>query len=99
MLRRGTRADGVVADAPAEIQRIYVDGTWQGQGVAQTLVDACLEQARAWHCDTLWLGVWEKNARAIAFYEKIGLRVVGALAFMLGRDLQRDLVMARSLAS
>jgi len=45
----------------------------------------------------LWLGVWERNARAIAFYRKQGFEVVGEQEFMLGADRQRDLVMARRL--
>jgi ribosomal protein S18 acetylase RimI-like enzyme len=45
----------------------------------------------------VWLGVWEHNPRAIAFYEKFGLRVVGAHDFDLGGDLQRDLVMQLQL--
>ena len=57
-------------------------------------MNACIEQARAWHADELWLGVWEKNPRAIAFYQKTGLRVVGRQTFQLGRDLQHDFVMS-----
>jgi ribosomal protein S18 acetylase RimI-like enzyme len=58
---------------------------------------ACVEQARAWHCDVLWLGVWEHNPRAIAFYEKQGFRKVGRHTFMVGSDVQYDDVMARPL--
>jgi ribosomal protein S18 acetylase RimI-like enzyme len=45
-------------------------------------------------CDCLWLGVWEHNPRAITFYRKFGLEVVGTHAFMLGLDRQRDLIMS-----
>ena len=48
--------------------------------------------------DLIWLGVWEQNPRAIAFYTKWGFVEVGAQTFRLGSDLQRDLVMARELA-
>jgi ribosomal protein S18 acetylase RimI-like enzyme len=96
-MRRGTRADGIVADRPAEVQRIYSDRGWHGRGVAAALMSACVEQARAWECDVLWLAVWERNPRAIAFYEKTGFRKVGRQIFALGRDLQHDDVMARSL--
>jgi ribosomal protein S18 acetylase RimI-like enzyme len=44
-------------------------------------------------CDYVWLGVWEHNPRAIAFYRKFGFEVVGEHAFMLGQELQRDLIM------
>ena len=46
---------------------------------------------------TLWLGVWERNERAIAFYRKCGFRDAGTHVFTLGRDRQRDLVLERPL--
>jgi diamine N-acetyltransferase len=46
---------------------------------------------------TLWLGVWEHNARAIAFYTKCGFIDVGEHAFFVGGDEQTDRVMSRSL--
>jgi ribosomal protein S18 acetylase RimI-like enzyme len=96
-IRRGSTDDGVVGARPAELERIYVDETWHGRGAGHRLMAACNEQARAWHCDVLWLGVWAKNDRAIAFYERAGFRVVGAKTFTLGRTVEQDLVMARSL--
>ena len=97
MLRRGSRAPGVAGSTPAEVQRIYADRTWHGQGVGKALMNACRTQAHAWGCDELWLGVWERNPRAIAFYVKTGFRVVGHQTFMLGRDVQQDLVMSTPL--
>jgi GNAT superfamily N-acetyltransferase len=97
-MRRGTRTNGIVANQPAEVQRIYADRGWHGRGTGAALMAACVEQARAWRCDVLWLAVWERNPRAIAFYEKAGFRKVGRQTFVLGRDLQHDHVMARSLA-
>src|SRR4051812_32092975 len=97
MLRRGTRAQGVTGSRPAEVQRIYADRDFHGRGVGRVLMDACLAQASEWKCDELWLGVWERNPRAIAFYQKIGFGVVGRQTFLLGRDVQHDLVMALPL--
>jgi diamine N-acetyltransferase len=97
-MRRGARARGVVAERPAEVERIYADRHWHGRGTGRALMAACIEQARAWGCDVLWLGVWERNPRAIAFYEKTGFQKVGRQTFLLGRDVQHDDVMARSLA-
>jgi len=97
MLRRGSTASGVVAKRPAELQRIYVDRGLHGLGVGDALMRTCAEHATGWQCDVLWLGVWEHNPRAIAFYQKAGFRVVGRQSFQLGSDLQRDFVMARPL--
>lgn len=96
-VRRGTAGNGVVAEAPVELHRIYVDGSCQGLGVGRCLMDVCVAQARSWAADALWLGVWEHNKRAISFYEQAGFRAVGSQVFLLGTDEQRDIVMARDL--
>jgi diamine N-acetyltransferase len=98
VIRRGTRGDGVNGERPAEVNRIYADRAWHGRGVGAALMKGCVEQARAWGCDVLWLAVWERNPRAIAFYEKSGFRKVGRQTFLLGRDVQHDDVMERSLS-
>jgi ribosomal protein S18 acetylase RimI-like enzyme len=56
-----------------------------------------LDTAVAGGADVAWLGVWEKNPRAISFYEKSGFAVVGDHVFVLGSDAQRDLVLAKRL--
>ncbi len=99
MMKRGSRGDGVTGTSPVEVQRIYADHTWHGRGVGTALMRAAIEQARTWQGDVLWLAVWEKNPRAIAFYEKTGFRAVGRQTFRLGRDLQQDLVMSLALGS
>jgi ribosomal protein S18 acetylase RimI-like enzyme len=97
MFRLGTRASGVHGERPAEVERIYVDRSSHRSGVGSRLMNACIEQAVASGCDVLWLAVWERNARAIAFYEQFGFRKVGAKDFQLGSDVQRDAVMERLL--
>ena len=82
-----------VARDAVEIARFYVDRAWQGRGVAQRLMDACCAIARDLEVGRIWLGVWERNARAIAFYEKCGFRDTGSQPFLLGTDLQTDRVM------
>ena len=97
MLRRGSRADGVVAERPVEIQRIYADRRLHGSGLGPALMDSCIDQAQAWQGDVLWLGVWQENPRAIAFYKRTGFVVVGVQDFTLGSDVQHDFIMARPL--
>jgi ribosomal protein S18 acetylase RimI-like enzyme len=81
---------------PMEVVRFYVDRPWHGRGVAQELMAAAAAAARAAGARTLWLGVWERNDRAIAFYRKCGFHDAGTQVFVLGRDRQRDLVLERS---
>ena len=98
MLRWGAAPACVVARRPAEVQRIYVDKPWHGRGVAQALMTAMLEHARNGGADRVWLGVWEHNPRARAFYRRAGFVDVGDHAFRLGDEVQRDRVMVRDLA-
>lgn len=82
---------------PVEIARLYADRRWHGQGLGATLMQTSIEAACEWQADVLWLGVWERNERAIAFYKKHGFQIAGAQDFLLGADRQRDHVMARRL--
>jgi len=97
-LRWDTPPDCVVADAPGEIQRLYVARDCHGLGVAHDLMNACLDEMASHRCDLVWLGVWERNQRAIAFYKKFGFQEVGEHVFPLGNDPQRDIVMVRPVA-
>ena len=87
----------VAGEAPIEITRFYVDRPWHGHGVAQLLMANLLQRAAAAGARTVWLGVWERNPRAIAFYRKSGFVEVGTHTFLLGTDPQRDFVLARPL--
>ena len=89
--------DGITAERPIELSRLYSHQEYIGKGVGQTLMDACFARARDECCDVMWLGVWEYNPRAQRFYEKNGFRVVGSHTFQLGADPQTDLLMQRSL--
>ena len=96
-LHWGAAPKAVIAEKPAEIARLYVDRGWHGRGVAQELMTALLYAAGDGDADRVWLGVWEHNPRAIAFYRKHGFVEVGSHVFQLGRDPQRDLLMVRPL--
>jgi diamine N-acetyltransferase len=84
----------VKAGRPAELNRIYVIADCHGKGVAQALMQDALANAAAARADCLWLGVWEHNPKAIAFYRKFGFEVVGSHPFMLGHERQRDLILS-----
>ena len=96
-LARGAAPRGIAVTEPAEIVRFYVDQPWHGHGLAPRLMDATVGAAKAGGARTLWLGVWERNPRAIAFYRKCGFHEAGSQTFVLGADRQRDLVLVRPL--
>jgi len=91
--------DGVTAEHPTELHRIYVAAGHHGSGLARQLLDAALDAARDAGSDYLWLGVWERNPRALAFYRKAGFEEIGEHVFVLGSDRQRDILMGRRLTS
>ena len=96
---QGPAPPEVVGSDPIELRRLYVGSEWQGRGVAHSLMDAVLATARTRSAQALWLGVWERNPRAIAFYRKHGFERVGEQTFLLGSDPQRDWLMARGLSA
>jgi ribosomal protein S18 acetylase RimI-like enzyme len=89
----------VSAKSPGEIQRLYVAKSWRGKGVAHDLMATCIKEMENRESDVVWLGVWERNPRAIAFYKKFGFEEVGDHVFPLGTDPQRDVIMTRSVSS
>jgi ribosomal protein S18 acetylase RimI-like enzyme len=93
----GDVPDCVSGVAPIEIERFYVNREFHGKGVAQTLMQACFNHARQAGHETIFLGVWDKNDRAIAFYRKCGFDVVGSHAFQMGDETQNDLLMEKRL--
>jgi len=88
---------GVSGSERVELVRLYVLQKWLGRGVGDGLMRACIEEARRAGHTALWLGVWEHNKRAQAFYRKWSFREVGQHTFQLGADEQTDLVMERAL--
>jgi ribosomal protein S18 acetylase RimI-like enzyme len=76
-----------------EIERIYVLQNFHGQGVGQLLLDKAIAIAKNKNIHLIWLGVWERNPRAIRFYEKNGCVPYGSHVFKLGNDEQRDVLM------
>jgi ribosomal protein S18 acetylase RimI-like enzyme len=97
MVRGGHAPSSVHTIAPVELWRFYVDRPWQGRGLAQALMSAVADKARARGARELWLGVWERNERAQAFYRKCGFEKVGTQIFVVGSDPQTDHVMLRRL--
>lgn len=92
-------AEGIEGAKPIELVRLYASQEWLGRGVGGALMHACLDEARSAGYETIWLGVWERNARAQAFYRKWDFRAVGEHMFQLGSDSQRDILMERMIGT
>ena len=97
MLHEGQPEKDVEGANAIELVRLYVSREWLGRGIGEELMRACIDEARQTGHETLWLGVWERNGRAQAFYRKWNFRAVGEHMFQLGSDMQRDILMERPL--
>ena len=96
-LRTGQVPDCVTGPQPIELWRFYLRREWHGRGIARPLMDHVKIVARERGGRTLWLGVWERNDRARAFYVKCGFADAGEHIFLFGTDPQTDIVMVTAL--
>jgi ribosomal protein S18 acetylase RimI-like enzyme len=86
-----------LGDTFLEIERIYVLNRYHGQKAGLQLMEFALQRALEQHKQTIWLGVWEHNIKAIQFYQKSGFVVFDKHSFMLGDDEQTDIMMRKEL--
>lgn len=96
-IHSGEVSASVEGQRPIELVRLYVSQDWLGRGVGPALMRRCIDEARELGFQTIWLGVWERNHRAQAFYRKWDFYEVGEHIFQLGSDPQRDVVMQRAI--
>lgn len=96
-LRIGRVPEVGTPPAPVEVARFYVDHAWHGRGVARALMDAAVAHARRVGGRTLWLAVWQRNPRAIAFYRKYGFTRIGVCSWEHTPGALEDDLMALDL--
>ncbi|MGE5397996.1 MAG: GNAT family N-acetyltransferase [Chitinophagales bacterium] len=80
-----------------EIERIYVSIEFQGKGLGDVLMNKAIDIANMRKKLYVWLGVWEKNDKAIMFYKKNGFYEVGIHSFFMGEEEQTDFLMRKNL--
>lgn len=82
---------------PIEIARLYTKPELIGRGIGKQMIAAVETYARKNGFDAIWLGVWQRNFRAVNFYQREGFRITGLTQFLLGDDLQDDFVMMKKV--
>jgi ribosomal protein S18 acetylase RimI-like enzyme len=82
-----------------ELERIYVVTQFQRTGLGYKLLQHGIEFAHSEGFDVLWLGVWNRNEKAIKFYEKCGFEIFSEHKFILGTEEQIDYLMKKDLAN
>lgn len=98
-LCKGNSPPNIKASRAIELERLYLSSKWFGTGVALSLLNMCLGEARKQLCDVMWLDVWDQNTRAQAFYNKHGFDVVGERPYDVGTITQRHLLMRLALGA
>jgi len=97
ILRAAPAPNCVTGPAPLELWRIYLGEGFIGQGLGARLMAAVHAQARRQGARTLWLGVYDRNVRAVAFYERFGFARVGGKEFLFGGRLYIDPIYASTV--
>lgn len=82
-----------------EVERIYVLARCQGKHIGSQLLQFAIKTAKNNNHEYVWLGVWEHNHPAIAFYEHKGFETFGSHPFLLGNDWQTDILMKYELSA
>jgi diamine N-acetyltransferase len=77
-----------------EIKRIYLLSPFQGMGIGKGLMQEAFNYAKRHNSRRLLLGVHSRNTNAIAFYQKLGYKIVGERKFKVGHHEYNDLVLA-----
>lgn len=87
----------IEADNAVALYRYYVKKEWHGKGIAQPLLAEAEKAAKTFGANQLWLGMWEHNARALAYYQKVGFQHVGWMDYEFGGVIERDYVLLKRL--
>lgn len=96
-LNTGTSQSEEMADHFLEIERIYVRKKFKHQGIGTFLLDTAIEKAKEKQKTAIWLGVWEHNDVALAFYRKKGFIKYSEHVFYMGDDPQTDYLFIKQL--
>ncbi|MDY8025532.1 GNAT family N-acetyltransferase [Paenibacillus polymyxa] len=86
-----------MGDESLEIERVYIKNRFQKHGLGKYLLNKAMEISMEHNKKKIWLGVWEKNKNAIAFYKKMGFVQTGAHSFYMGDEEQIDFIMTKTM--
>lgn len=96
-LNRDEAQSEKMSDASLEIERIYIKKKFQKHGLGKYLLNQAIETALEHNKKKIWLGVWERNDNAIAFYNKMGFVQTGSHSFYMGDEEQIDFILVKTL--
>jgi len=97
-LNEGEAQNETLTESSLELERIYVISEYQSKGFGKHILNFIIHLVKYWNVHILWLGVWQKNKKAIAFYERYGFVKFGTHPYYIGNDKQTDWLMKLKLA-
>lgn len=80
-----------------EVEKIYISKACLGKGLGKKMITFATQRAQLQSKKYLWLGVWESNFPAIAFYQKMGFEKFGEHPFNMGGDIQTDFLFKKMI--
>lgn len=80
-----------------ELEKIYVKQSHLGSGAGKQLMTYAINFSRTQKFETLFLGVWKENERAVNFYRKTGFKEFDIRLFPLGSRICEDYIMKLKL--
>ena len=80
-----------------EIERIYVAKEFHGKGLGSVLLQKAIDITKIRKKLFIWLGVWDKNDKALLFYKRNGFYLIDKHSFFMGDDEQTDFIMRKDL--
>jgi len=86
-----------ITDHAVEIERIYIRNNRKRKGYGTILIEKAEQFAQVENKKLIWLGVWEENFDAIAFYKNKGFVQTSSHSFFMGDDEQTDLIMTKKI--
>ncbi|MEY3195368.1 MAG: hypothetical protein RIQ78_1465 [Bacteroidota bacterium] len=78
-----------------QVERLYIEPTWQNQGLGALALHFVQEQAKKNGVEWIWLSVWKKNPSAVRFYQRCGFDTIGTEIFHVADDPQEDWLMGK----
>ncbi|HEX5026209.1 MAG TPA: GNAT family N-acetyltransferase [Agriterribacter sp.] len=83
-------AKGLLHKKAVEVERIYVLKEYQGVKVGKEMMEKCKAVAATEKYETIWLQVWQRNSKAIQFYQKSGFVIYETDLFSYIQDIMQE---------
>ena len=84
--------------AAMELWQLYVRQEFIGQGLGKTLMAWAEAQFATRKASEVYISVFKENERAIRFYKSHGYEIVGEYGFKVGKQIDRELIMRKTLS-